>query len=111
VLIAVVFSAIATAVATSGSAVRVHDLSSERSSRLDGRLSSVGAVRWVDDRHLFSAGYDGQALLWSVTDNDVRHRFHAGGGACGVPEVEPGALTSGDRWSVMIAACRCGCCT
>ena len=31
--------------------------------------------------------------------------------SCGVPEVEPGALTSGDRWSVMIAACRCGCCT
>jgi hypothetical protein len=30
---------------------------------------------------------------------------------CGVPEVGPGSLTSGDRWSDMIAACRCGCCT
>jgi hypothetical protein len=31
--------------------------------------------------------------------------------ACGVPEVGPGSLTSGDRWSDMIPACRCGCCT
>jgi hypothetical protein len=31
--------------------------------------------------------------------------------ACGVPEVEPGSLTSDDRWSDMIPACRCGCCT
>jgi transposase len=30
---------------------------------------------------------------------------------CGVPEVGPGSLTSGDRWSDMIPACRCGCCT
>jgi hypothetical protein len=28
--------------------------------------------------------------------------------ACGVPEVGPGALTSGDRRSDMIPACRCG---
>ena len=31
--------------------------------------------------------------------------------ACGVPEVGPGSLTSGDRWSDMIPTCRCGCCT
>jgi hypothetical protein len=31
--------------------------------------------------------------------------------ACGVPEVGPGLLTSGDRWSDMIPMCRCGCCT
>ena len=31
--------------------------------------------------------------------------------ACGVPEVGPGSLTSGDRRSDMIPACRCGCCT
>ncbi len=30
---------------------------------------------------------------------------------CGVPEVGPGSLTSDDRWSDMILACRCGCCT
>jgi IS30 family transposase len=30
---------------------------------------------------------------------------------CGVPEVGPGSLTSGGRWSDMIPACRCGCCT
>ena len=30
---------------------------------------------------------------------------------CGVPEVGPGSLTSADRWSDMIPACRCGCCT
>jgi hypothetical protein len=30
---------------------------------------------------------------------------------CGVPEVGPGSLTSDDRWSDMIPACRCGCCT
>jgi hypothetical protein len=30
---------------------------------------------------------------------------------CGVPEVGPGLLTSGDRWSEMIPACRFGCCT
>jgi hypothetical protein len=29
--------------------------------------------------------------------------------ACGVPEVGPGSLTSGDRWSDMIPECRCGC--
>jgi choline dehydrogenase-like flavoprotein len=28
--------------------------------------------------------------------------------ACGVPEVGPGSLTSGDRWLGMIPACRCG---
>jgi hypothetical protein len=28
---------------------------------------------------------------------------------CGVPEVGPGSLTSGDRRSDMIPACRCGC--
>ena len=33
------------------------------------------------------------------------------GAGCGVPEVGPGSLTSGDRWSDMIPACRCGCCT
>jgi D-alanyl-D-alanine carboxypeptidase len=32
-------------------------------------------------------------------------------GTCRVPEVGPGSLTSGDRWSDMIPACRCGCCT
>ena len=31
--------------------------------------------------------------------------------ACGVPEVGPGSLTSGDRRSDMIPTCRCGCCT
>jgi hypothetical protein len=31
--------------------------------------------------------------------------------SCGVPEVGPGSLTSGDRWSDMIPACRCGCST
>jgi NAD(P)-dependent dehydrogenase (short-subunit alcohol dehydrogenase family) len=31
--------------------------------------------------------------------------------ACGVPEVGPGSLTSGDRWSDMIRACHCGYCT
>ena len=31
--------------------------------------------------------------------------------ACGVPEVGPGSLTSGDRGSDMIPACRCVCCT
>ena len=30
---------------------------------------------------------------------------------CGVPEVGPGSLTSGDRWSDMIRACHCGYCT
>jgi DDE superfamily endonuclease len=30
---------------------------------------------------------------------------------CGVPEVGPGSLTSGDHWSDMIPTCRCGCCT
>ena len=30
---------------------------------------------------------------------------------CGVPEVVPGLMTSGDRWSDMIPACRRGCCT
>jgi hypothetical protein len=30
---------------------------------------------------------------------------------CGVPEVGPGSLTSDDRWSDMIPACRYGCCT
>jgi len=28
---------------------------------------------------------------------------------CGVPEVVPGSLTSGDCWLGMIPACRCGC--
>jgi metal-dependent amidase/aminoacylase/carboxypeptidase family protein len=28
---------------------------------------------------------------------------------CGVPEVGSGSLTSGDRWSDMIPACRSGC--
>ena len=31
--------------------------------------------------------------------------------SCGVPEVGPGSLTSGDRWSDMIRACHCGYCT
>src|SRR5437764_271897 len=30
---------------------------------------------------------------------------------CGVPEVEPGSLTSGDRRLEMIPACLCACCT
>ena len=30
---------------------------------------------------------------------------------CGVPEAAPGSLTSGDRRSDIISACRCGCCT
>ena len=30
--------------------------------------------------------------------------------ACGVPEVGPGSLTSGDRGLGMIPTCRCGCC-
>ena len=30
--------------------------------------------------------------------------------ACGVPELGPGALTSGDCWLSMIPACRCGYC-
>jgi transposase len=31
--------------------------------------------------------------------------------ACGVPEVGPGSLTSGDLRVGMIPTCRCGCCT
>ena len=30
--------------------------------------------------------------------------------ACGVPEVGPGSLTSGNRELGMIPTCRCGCC-
>jgi integrase len=30
---------------------------------------------------------------------------------CGVPEVGPGSLSRGDRWSDMTPACRCSCCT
>ena len=50
----------------------------------------------------------GVAPDWiSLVDEDVA----ALGVPCGVPEVGPGSLTSGDRWLGMIPACRCGCCT
>jgi hypothetical protein len=41
----------------------------------------------------------------------ARRQKGRAGEPCGVPEVVPGSLTSGDPWLGMIAACRCACCT
>jgi hypothetical protein len=43
--------------------------------------------------------------------NNPRPRMSWLDRTCGVPEVVPGSLTSGDRASDMIPRCRCGCST
>ena len=47
----------------------------------------------------------------SMSLDEVVRPSRASQRRCGVPEVGTGALTSVDRWSDMIPACRCGCCT
>jgi cytochrome c len=56
------------AVATSGSDIGVYSTAGEPARWLTCHMSSVGSVRWVDDRHLASAGYDGQVIIWSPWD-------------------------------------------
>jgi hypothetical protein len=91
--------------------------------RMKNRLGRL-AYFWTGLRHLRRAAspmkvtvdgrpwFDGMAgcvLLGNV--GRITGGIPAFDDACGVPEVGPGSLTSGDRWSDMIPACRCGCCT
>jgi WD40 repeat protein len=72
------------AVATSGSDIGVYSTTGEPARWLTSHMSSVGSVRWVDDRHLASAGYDGQVIIWSPWDeatDGVLRRIDPGGGA------------------------------
>ncbi len=69
------------AIATSGSTITVRGLTQPAEIRLDAHLSSVGAVRWAGLHRLVSAGYDGQALVWSVADRAVQATLDAAGGA------------------------------
>jgi WD40 repeat protein len=56
------------AVATSESDIGVYSTAGEPARRLTSHMSSVGSVRWVDNRHLASAGYDGQVIIRSPWD-------------------------------------------
>ena len=47
----------------------------------------------------------------SVLQQEDGDQLPRGRGPCGVPELGPGSLTSGDRGLGMIPTCRCGCCT
>jgi len=70
------------AVATSGSTITVHPVAGGEPRRLDGHLSSVGVVRCADAGQLLvSGGYDGQAIVWSVSDATPSTILDPGGGA------------------------------
>jgi NAD(P)-dependent dehydrogenase (short-subunit alcohol dehydrogenase family) len=70
--------------------------------RASARLfAKEGAVDFIAARNLDR----GNALATEITGGGGREP------STGVPEVGPGALTSGYRWSVMIPVCRCGCST
>jgi WD40 repeat protein len=72
------------AVATAGSDIGVYSADGEPARWLSSHLSSVGAVRWVDENRLASAGYDGQLIIWSPWEGPtgkVLRAIDAGGGA------------------------------
>ena len=75
------------------------------SDALRHRRSQTG-TRW---RRL-TVGQQARLVLAHLRKGDTYAELACGFGVgtCGVPEVGPGSLTSGDRWSVMIPRCRCG---
>ena len=45
--------------------IGVCQVSGERARWLSSHVSTVSAVRWIDERRLASAGYDGRLIVWS----------------------------------------------
>ncbi|MEV5411282.1 NB-ARC domain-containing protein [Thermopolyspora sp. NPDC052614] len=70
------------ALATTGSAIGVYAVDGRAVRWLTGHKSSVGAIRWIDESRVVSAGYDGQAVVWSPweTGESVMTRTIDGGG-------------------------------
>jgi WD40 repeat protein len=72
------------AVATTSRDVGVCRVSGERARWLSSHVSTVSAVRWIDEGRLASAGYDGQLIIWSPWEGasgTVLETIDPGGGA------------------------------
>lgn len=72
------------AVATVGRDVGVCQMSGEPARWLSSHVSTVSAVRWIDERRLASAGYDGRLIVWSPWEGPcgtVLETIDPGGGA------------------------------
>jgi WD40 repeat protein len=72
------------AIATTSRDVGVCQASGERARWLSSHVSTVSAVRWIDEGSLASAGYDGQLIIWSPWEGaagEVLETIDPGGGA------------------------------